>query len=155
MAPLYFKTRISRRRDVMQVSEAVWCFIFILARLGRSMISEGGASKCGYMATGSREWLLIQHTPECLGGDKERSRFLQIFGTSSMKLTLTPRRWSLLEKLVKEFHARHGTRMFITVFTRNRHWNLSWGSWTQSAPSHCSFKIRFNIIRSYMPMPPS
>jgi len=47
--------------------------------------------------------------------------------------------WSrvLLEKLtvtqlVKKFLAFYGTRRFITVFKRIRHWSLSWGSCLQS-----------------------
>jgi len=30
----------------------------------------------------------------------------------------------------------HGTRRFITVFTRARHYSLSWARWTQSTPSY-------------------
>jgi len=29
----------------------------------------------------------------------------------------------------------HGNRRFITVFTKARHWTLSWASWIQFAPS--------------------
>jgi hypothetical protein len=47
--------------------------------------------------------------------------------------------WIILEKLivtqpVKKFPAFYGTRRFITVFTRSRHWSLSWARWIQSIP---------------------
>jgi len=47
----------------------------------------------------------------------------------------------LLEKLtgfqlVKKFPAFHGTRRFITAFTRARHLSLSWANSIQSIPPH-------------------
>jgi hypothetical protein len=47
----------------------------------------------------------------------------------------------LLEKLifvqlVKKFPSFYGTRRFITMFTRARHWSLSWVRWIQSTSSH-------------------
>jgi hypothetical protein len=35
---------------------------------------------------------------------------------------------------------------FITVFTRARHWTLSWVRWLHSTSSHLVFKIRFVSI---------
>jgi hypothetical protein len=51
------------------------------------------------------------------------------------------RSWALLEKLpivqpLKNFPAFYGTRRFITLFTRDLHWSLSWTRRTQSTPSH-------------------
>jgi len=48
---------------------------------------------------------------------------------------------NLLEKLtstqlVKKFPAFYGTRRFITVFTRARHWSESWARWIQSPTSY-------------------
>jgi hypothetical protein len=50
---------------------------------------------------------------------------------------LTPRSRTILEKLmftklVKKFPDFYGTRRFITVFTKTRHWYLSWTRWLQS-----------------------
>jgi hypothetical protein len=42
----------------------------------------------------------------------------------------------IVAQLVKKFTAYYGTPSFITVFTRNRHWSLSWARWIQSTPSH-------------------
>jgi hypothetical protein len=53
-----------------------------------------------------------------------------------------PTPWSrTLEKLrvtqlVKKFPAHYGSRRFITIFTRARHWSLTWARWIQSTPSH-------------------
>jgi len=44
------------------------------------------------------------------------------------KLTVT--------QLVNKFPAFYGTRTFITMFIRVRHWSLSWSSWIQSKTSH-------------------
>jgi hypothetical protein len=43
---------------------------------------------------------------------------------------------------------------FIIVFIRGRHWILSWTGWIYTTPSH-PFKIDFNIILLFTPMPPS
>jgi hypothetical protein len=59
-------------------------------------------------------------------------------------VTITLRRlWNrlLLEKLtvtylVKKFPAFYGTRRFIIMFTRARHWFVSWARWIQSTLSH-------------------
>jgi hypothetical protein len=41
----------------------------------------------------------------------------------------------------------YGIPKFIAVFTRPRHWILTWSSLIQSINSHTSFfKIHFNII---------
>jgi hypothetical protein len=57
----------------------------------------------------------------------------------------------LLEKLtvaqlVNKFSAFYGTRMFITVFTRARHWSISWARWIQSSPSH-AVSLRSILIK--------
>jgi hypothetical protein len=49
--------------------------------------------------------------------------------------------WALPEKLpivqlLKNFPAFYGSRRFITVFTRDLHWSLSWARSIQSIPSH-------------------
>jgi len=38
-------------------------------------------------------------------------------------------------KIAKKFPASYGTRRFITVFTRSRHWPLPCPSWIHSTPS--------------------
>jgi hypothetical protein len=43
--------------------------------------------------------------------------------------------WKADCQLVKNILLSYGTRRFITVFTQARHWNLSWASWIQFAPS--------------------
>jgi hypothetical protein len=48
------------------------------------------------------------------------------------------------------FPAFYGTRKFITVFTRDLHWSLSWARWIQSIPSYLSH-IYFNIC--HLPTP--
>jgi len=40
----------------------------------------------------------------------------------------------IVAQLVKNFPAFCGTRRFVTVFTRTRHWSLSWATWIQSLP---------------------
>jgi hypothetical protein len=54
---------------------------------------------------------------------------------------LTPCSRALLEKLIitlpdNEFPVFYRTQRFITVFTRARHWSLSWVRWIQSTTSH-------------------
>jgi hypothetical protein len=39
--------------------------------------------------------------------------------------------WEANSKAVKEFPTFYGTRRFITVFTRTRHWSLYWARWIQ------------------------
>jgi hypothetical protein len=59
-----------------------------------------------------------------------------------LNLTIEFTPWSrLLQKprvtqLVKKFTVSYGTRRFITVFTRTRHWYPSWSRCTQSTTSH-------------------
>jgi hypothetical protein len=57
----------------------------------------------------------------------------------SYKLTVT--------RLVKKFLACYGTRRFITVFTRTRHWSLSWVTWIQSELSH-PVSLKYILILS-------
>jgi hypothetical protein len=42
----------------------------------------------------------------------------------------------IVAQLVKKRLSFYGTRMFITVFTRTRHWTSSWAIWFQSTFSH-------------------
>jgi len=56
-------------------------------------------------------------------------------------IDLTPQSRDLLEKLtvtelVKKFPAFYGTRWSTDVFTRPRHWTLSWARWIQSTSNH-------------------
>jgi hypothetical protein len=44
----------------------------------------------------------------------------------------------------------YGTRRFITVFTKARHWTLSWASWIQFAPS-IPISLRSNLMLSSHP----
>jgi hypothetical protein len=67
---------------------------------------------------------------------------------------LTP--WSrvCLEKLVvtqlvKKFPAFYGTRRFITVFTRARHWSLSWARCIQSTTFH-PISLKSSLISSHL-----
>jgi len=39
--------------------------------------------------------------------------------------------------------ALHGSRRFITAFTKARHWSLPWVSWIQSTLSHHIFQDPF------------
>jgi hypothetical protein len=53
---------------------------------------------------------------------------------------LTAWSWVLLEtltvaQLAQNSYFFHGARRFITVFTRTRHWSLSWARWIQSTTS--------------------
>jgi hypothetical protein len=75
--------------------------------------------------------------------------------------------WSrvLIEKLtiaqlVKNFCAIYGTRSFITVFTRARHWSPFWARWIQSTSSKplslrpiliLSFDLRADLPRCLFP----
>jgi hypothetical protein len=40
------------------------------------------------------------------------------------------------------------TQMLITMFTRARHWTLSWDRLMHFTSSHCIFKIHFIIVPS-------
>jgi hypothetical protein len=74
---------------------------------------------------------------------------------------LTPYRRTIIQKLtvaqlVKKFRALYGTEVFITVFTRNRHWPQSWARLVQSTFSHpvsrsiliLSSKLRLRLLSS-------
>jgi hypothetical protein len=48
--------------------------------------------------------------------------------------------------LLKNFRTLYGTRSFVTVFTRNCHWSLTWARWIQFTPSYRSiFRERTSI----------
>jgi hypothetical protein len=51
-------------------------------------------------------------------------------------------------QLVKIFAAFYGNRRFVTVFTRARHWSLSWARCIQSTPSH-PISLRFILMLSF------
>ena len=53
-------------------------------------------------------------------------------------------------QLVK-FPAFHGTRMFITAFTRTHNLSLSWGTLIQFVPPSHFLKIHFNITLPFKP----
>jgi hypothetical protein len=60
----------------------------------------------------------------------------------------------LLEKppvaqLLKNF-SFHGTRMFITVFSRALHWSISWARWIQPIPPHHIYLIPLLILSSHL-----
>jgi len=63
--------------------------------------------------------------------------------------------WSrVLEKLIitqpiKKFPAFYGTKRFITVFTRVRHWFLSWARWIESTLPHHICLSSILILSSY------
>jgi hypothetical protein len=48
----------------------------------------------------------------------------------------------------QNFHVLYGTRRFITVFTRARHWTLPWASWIQSTTSR-SVSLRPSLMLSW------
>jgi hypothetical protein len=81
---------------------------------------------------------LYQHVTSQLGRHLIRGR--RVFWRFACHNELTP--WSrVLDKLtviqlVKKFPAFYVIRRFITLFTTDRHWSLSWVRWIQSAPSH-------------------
>jgi hypothetical protein len=52
---------------------------------------------------------------------------------------------------VKKYPALYGHPGLITVFTRARHWSLSWSRWIQSTPSNPVFLTHFNIILPVTP----
>jgi hypothetical protein len=56
----------------------------------------------------------------------------------------------IVTQLVKKFPAFYGTRRFITVFTRTRHWSLSWARWIQSTPSHTVSLRSILMLTSYL-----
>jgi hypothetical protein len=63
---------------------------------------------------------------------------------------LIPQSRVILEKLtvaqlIKKFPTFYGIQRFITVFTRARHWSLSWARRIHSASSH-PFKIHFTQV---------
>jgi hypothetical protein len=48
--------------------------------------------------------------------------------------------------------AFYGTKMFITVFTRGRHWSLSWARWIQFTPSQSILLIPWSKALLYKPV---
>jgi hypothetical protein len=68
---------------------------------------------------------------------------------------LTPSSWVFLEKPpvfcpVESFPTCYGTRSFITVFTKARHWSLSWAKWIQSVPPYPIYLRSILILSSYL-----
>jgi hypothetical protein len=55
-----------------------------------------------------------------------------------------------VSQLVKKFLSFYRTRRFITVFTGNRHWSLSWFSWIQSIPPHLITLKSILILSSHL-----
>jgi hypothetical protein len=53
-------------------------------------------------------------------------------------------------QLVKKFPDFYGNRRFITVFTRTRHWSLSWARWIQFTISHLLSVRCFLILSSHL-----
>jgi len=53
----------------------------------------------------------------------------------------------IVTKLIKKYPAFYGTRRYITVFTRARHWSLSWTRRIQSTPSPPSVLILSSHLR--------
>jgi hypothetical protein len=51
--------------------------------------------------------------------------------------------------LVKKFPAFYGTRRFITVFTRARHWSLCLARWIHSTHYHTTY-LRSSLISSHL-----
>jgi hypothetical protein len=60
-----------------------------------------------------------------------------------------------LLRYLNKIPAFYGTRRFITVSTRARHWSLSWARWIQSTTSNLIFKVHMSIIFSSTLGPPS
>jgi len=56
----------------------------------------------------------------------------------------------LFPQPAKKFSAFYGSRMFITVFTRARHWSLSWARWVHSIPFHHIFLRSVLILSSHL-----
>jgi len=57
--------------------------------------------------------------------------------------------WNVLvSQVVKKFPALYGTRKFITMFTRVRHWSLSWVKCVRSTPSN-PISLRSSLILSF------
>jgi hypothetical protein len=72
---------------------------------------------------------------------------------------LTPWSWALLEKppvmqLLKNVQTFHGTRKWITMFTRALHWSLSWARSVQSMLSHHVSSRFVLILSSYLRLGP-
>jgi len=68
------------------------------------------------------------------------------------KVSVEPGAEVLLEELtvtqpVMKFPAFYGIQKFITVFTTNRHWSVSWARCIQSTPTHC-ISLRPTLILS-------
>jgi hypothetical protein len=57
----------------------------------------------------------------------------------------------MLTQLLKKFPAFYGTKRFIAVFTRARHWSLSWARWIQSTSCHHISRRSILIIFPFMP----
>jgi hypothetical protein len=61
--------------------------------------------------------------------------------------------WVFREKppvahLLRNFPTSHGARFFIILFTRARHWSLSWVKWIQSIRSH-PISLRSILLLSF------
>jgi hypothetical protein len=79
-----------------------------------------------------------------------------MFVTSYMTgFLLTPWCRILFEKLnvthlFKKIPLSYGTRRFVTVFTKARHWTLSWVSWIQFAPSNPTSLTSVLMLSSHL-----
>jgi len=58
----------------------------------------------------------------------------------------------IVTQLVKRFPAFYGTRRFITVFARARHWPLSCSRCIQSTPSHPVSQRSVLILSNFTPV---
>jgi len=76
------------------------------------------------------------------------SNNLCIFLTKSMEQC--PFEKLIVTQLAKKFPAFYTAWKFNTVFTRFRHWSLSWDRWIQSTPSH-PFPYQFSLFSHLRP----
>jgi hypothetical protein len=58
-------------------------------------------------------------------------------------------------QLVKKFHIFYGTLSLITVFTRARHWYLSWGRRVQTTPLHAVSLRSILMLSSHLRLHPT
>jgi hypothetical protein len=139
--PLFYrlkKLKLSLRLTEYRAWRCIHCSIKNLAR--KTYWGTGGLDPRVFNL-GTVRWWVVSFTPRPLyPRGKEGANETELIPWSRVlveKLTVT--------QLVKIFPTFYGTRRFIIVFTRARHWSLSWARWIQSAPSH-HISLRF-ILR--------
>jgi len=80
--------------------------------------------------------------------DTKLFRVLWVCQTNSMEQITS---WEAVTQVVKKFPVVYGTSSFIIMYTRARHWSLSWARWIRSTtPSRPIFLRSIPVLSSHL-----